>query len=84
MAPPPPTPFSIGRFHSCQVNALYVSTDNERVYSGDSEGRVVCTLTRTFRALVSWRAHKEGILTIAEWEDRIITYADHPCTREPL
>lgn len=73
MAPPPP--FSIGRFHSKQINALYISEDNERLYSGDSEGLVVCTLTRTFRALVSWQAHKEGILTLAEWSNMIITYA---------
>jgi hypothetical protein len=71
MAPPPP--FSVGRFHSHQVNTLYFSPDNERIYSGDSEGRIVCTLTRTFRALVAWRAHQSGVLTIAEWDRRIVT-----------
>ncbi|KAF8312477.1 WD40 repeat-like protein [Clavulina sp. PMI_390] len=74
MASRAPTPFSIGRFHIQQINALFFSSDNERLYSGDGDGRVVCTLTRTFRPLAAWQAHTGGILTISEWEEKVITH----------
>lgn len=72
-APPPPTPKHLIRSHAAQVNVLYISDDNERIYSGDASGVVVVTSTRTLRALASWKAHTDGLLGVQEWEDRIIT-----------
>ena len=73
-APPPPLPKHILRSHRDQINSLYLSDDNERLYSGDIAGFVVLTATRTLRALVSWKAHTNAILTVKEWDgaDRYI------------
>jgi len=67
-------PRHIGRLHRAQVNVVHVANDNERVYSGDINGTVACTLTRTFRAIALWAAHIDSILSIEEWNRRIITY----------
>ncbi len=73
-----PTPFHIGRTHASysqsQVNALFISEDNERVFSGDGKGYVTCTSTRTFRPIVVWQAHTDTILTLCEWDGKVITY----------
>ena len=73
-SPPPPSPKHILRSHRDQIASLYISNDNERLYSGDVTGLVVLTATRTLRALVSWRAHSSAILAAREWEgvDRYI------------
>ncbi|KAG7440806.1 WD40 repeat-like protein [Guyanagaster necrorhizus] len=70
---PPPPPRHILRSHSSGVTALFISLDNERVYSGDGSGFVVSTSTRTLRAISSWKAHDDGILGVQEWGANIIT-----------
>ena len=72
-APPPPTPKHLIRSHSAQVNVVCFSDDNERIYSGDADGTVVVTSTRSLRAIATWKAHTDGLLGIQEWEDQIIT-----------
>ncbi|PFH53085.1 hypothetical protein AMATHDRAFT_188211 [Amanita thiersii Skay4041] len=72
---PPPSPSHLLRSHSSPVNALYISQDNERIYSGDGSGTVLITSTRTLRAITKWNAHTEGILGIEEWDQNIITHA---------
>ena len=67
-APPPPSPKHILRSHKDQITSLYISGDNETIYSGDIVGLVVLTTTRTLRALVSWKAHQNAILAVKEWE----------------
>ncbi|KAG9039927.1 ASTRA complex subunit [Tulasnella sp. JGI-2019a] len=78
MPPPPPSPIRLLRSHSAQVNVIHFSpTDdeaNERLYTGDSDGLVVVTSTRSFRALASWQAHTKGILGIEEWKSSILTH----------
>jgi hypothetical protein len=61
-------PKHILRSHGDQIASLYISDDNERLYSGDITGLVALTATRTLRALVSWKAHANAILTVKEWE----------------
>ncbi|KAI0360022.1 WD-40 repeat-containing protein [Trametes cingulata] len=73
-APPPPTPKHIIRSHIAQVNVLYISPDNERIYSGDAAGTVVITSTRSLRAIATWKAHTDGLLGVEEWEACIITH----------
>ena len=63
-----------GTSHVVAVNALHISDDNERLYSGDASGTVVLTSTRSFRPLAQWQAHQEAILGVAEWEKQIITF----------
>lgn len=70
---PPPTPTHLIRSHAAQINAVAISDDNERIYSGDQAGTVVITSTRSIRAIAAWSAHTDGILGVQEWEDRIIT-----------
>lgn len=72
--PPPPSPKHILRGHRDQITSLYISDDNERLYSGDIVGLTVLTATRTLRALVAWKAHANAILAMKEWEgvDRYI------------
>ncbi|KAJ2965521.1 hypothetical protein NUW54_g14091 [Trametes sanguinea] len=72
-APPPPTPKHLIRSHATQVNVVYISDDNERIYSGDLSGTVVITSTRSLRAIALWKAHSEGLLGVQEWAGRIIT-----------
>ncbi|KAG8955637.1 ASTRA complex subunit [Tulasnella sp. 424] len=80
MAPSPPPPIRILRSHAAQINAVSFSPldlegkTNERLYTGDADGLVVVTSTRTFRALASWKAHNNGLLGVQEWEDSIITH----------
>ncbi|KAK7054709.1 Astra associated protein 1 Asa1 [Paramarasmius palmivorus] len=69
-----PSPIHLLRSHSAAVSALHVSTDNERIYSGDSSGLVVCTSTRTLRAMTSWKAHTDGLLGVEEMGSNIITH----------
>ncbi|KAJ3934824.1 MAG: WD40-repeat-containing domain protein [Lentinula lateritia] len=64
-----PTPIHLLRSHTSPVAALFVSPDNERIYSGDASGRAVLTSTRTLRAIASWKAHEDGFLGIEEWEN---------------
>ncbi|KAI0710149.1 WD-40 repeat-containing protein [Earliella scabrosa] len=73
-APPPPTPKHLIRSHRAQVNVVHVSEDNERIYSGDAEGTVVITSTRSLRAIAHWKAHTDGLLGVQEWEGSIITH----------
>lgn len=74
MAIPPPSPLHTLRVHQQPVLALFVSSDNERIYSGDGKGRVVVTSTRSLRAIANWEAHKEGLLGIEEYGDNVITF----------
>ena len=69
----PTTPAHLLRVHLAAVNALYISDDNERLYSGDTTGVVIVTSTRSFRPIAQWPAHKDGILTVVEWENQVIT-----------
>ena len=73
-APPSPSPKHILRSHRDQITSLYISDDNERLYSGDITGLVDLTATRTLRTLVAWKAHASSILAAKEWEgvDRYI------------
>jgi ASTRA-associated protein 1 len=63
----PPTPAHILRGHAHAISALWLSTDNLRLYSGDGSGRVMLTSTRTLRALATWQAHTDSILGLEEW-----------------
>lgn len=71
--PAPPPPLHVLRNHSSQLSALSFSTDNERLYSGDVQGTVLMTSTRTFRPVAMWQAHSDSILGIEEWLDVVIT-----------
>ncbi|KAL6299266.1 WD-40 repeat-containing protein [Sparassis latifolia] len=73
-ARPPPPPLHLLRAHTAQVNVVYFSDDNERLYSGDLAGSVVITSTRTLRSLALWQAHTDGLLGIEEWAQHVITH----------
>ncbi|KAK0208026.1 WD-40 repeat-containing protein [Desarmillaria ectypa] len=73
MSEPPPPPRHILRSHSSGVTTLFISLDNERIYSGDSSGFVVSISTRTLRPISSWKAHNDGVLGVQEWGANIIT-----------
>ena len=73
MALPAPSPIHLLRLHSCAVSTLFISTDNERLYSGDGEGQVVITSTRSLRPLASWKAHSDALLGVEEWGSQIMT-----------
>lgn len=71
--PQAPAPKHILRSHSTQVNTIYFSRDNQRLYSGDLSGHVIATSTETLRIIMSWKAHIDSILGLEEWGDSIIT-----------
>ncbi|KAG2037649.1 WD-40 repeat-containing protein [Suillus americanus] len=74
MALPAPSPIHLLRSHSSAVSTLFISTDNERIYSGDSAGQAIVTSTRSLRPLASWTAHTDSLLGIEEWGSQIITH----------
>ncbi|KAG2347927.1 WD40 repeat-like protein [Suillus weaverae] len=74
MALPVPSPIHLLRSHSCAVSTLFISTDNERIYSGDSAGQAIVTSTRSLRPLASWTAHTDSLLGVKEWGSQIITH----------
>ncbi|KAG1870646.1 WD40-repeat-containing domain protein [Suillus subalutaceus] len=74
MALPAPSPIHLLRSHSSAVSTLFISTDNERIYSGDSTGQAIVTSTRSLRPLASWKAHTDSLLGIQEWGSQIITH----------
>jgi hypothetical protein len=70
-APIAPPPLHTIRSHNSGISALFVSCDNERIYSGDLSGQVVITSTRTIRPLASWKAHTDGLLGVEEWGEQL-------------
>jgi hypothetical protein len=68
-----PPPLHIIRSHTSAINSLFISSDNERIYSGDISGLAVITSARSFRPLASWKAHTDGILGLEEWGKQVIT-----------
>ncbi|KAG2140054.1 WD40-repeat-containing domain protein [Suillus clintonianus] len=74
MALPAPSPIHLLRSHSSAVSTLFISTDNERIYSGDSAGQVFVTSTRSLRPLASWKAHTDSLLGVEEWGTQLITH----------
>ncbi|KAG1779217.1 WD40-repeat-containing domain protein [Suillus placidus] len=74
MALPVPSPIHLLRSHSSAVSTLFISTDNERIYSGDSAGQAVVTSTRSLRPLASWKANTDSLLGVEEWGSQIITH----------
>ncbi|KAH9168819.1 WD40 repeat-like protein [Lactarius sanguifluus] len=75
LAPIAPPPLHTIRSHNSAVNTLFVSGDNERIYSGDVSGLVVITSTRSIRPFASWKAHTDGLLGVEEWgEQQVITH----------
>jgi hypothetical protein len=68
-----PPPLHIIRSHTSAISALFISSDNERIYSGDISGLAVITSTRSFRPLASWKAHTDGLLGLEEWGKQVIT-----------
>ncbi|KAG6901586.1 hypothetical protein C0995_010257 [Termitomyces sp. Mi166 len=73
--PPPVAPTHLLRTHSSSVSTVFVSSDNERIYSGDASGLVVVTSTRSLRPITKWSAHTDSLLGIEEWGNRVITHA---------
>ncbi|KAG6331402.1 hypothetical protein ID866_7688 [Astraeus odoratus] len=74
---PPPSPRHILRTHIDPITALFCSSDNERIYSGDAKGRVVLTSTRSLRPIANWLTHTDALLGVEEFGDRfglIITH----------
>ncbi|KAH9994758.1 WD-40 repeat-containing protein [Russula vinacea] len=69
-----PPPLHIIRSHGLAISSLFISSDNERIYSGDISGLVVITSTRSFRPLASWKAHTDGLLGVEEWGKQAITH----------
>ncbi|KAK4159253.1 WD40-repeat-containing domain protein [Cladorrhinum sp. PSN259] len=71
----PAQPKSILRGHKTQVHATTFARNNERLFTGDSEGFVVAWDLTIMRPKAVWQAHTNAILGIAGWgSDRIITH----------
>jgi ASTRA-associated protein 1 len=80
---PPTGPSHLVRAHCASgaipITSLYVSLDNERIYSADASGLVVVTSTRSLRPLFTWTAHASAsVLGVQEWGDAVITFVSVP------
>ncbi|KIY49209.1 WD-40 repeat-containing protein [Fistulina hepatica ATCC 64428] len=72
--PAPASPRHLLRSHLHPITALFISADNERIYSADASGLALVTSTRSLRPLAKWAAHTDSILGVEEWEHSIITH----------
>ena len=73
----PPNPLHILRTHVAQINSVFFSEDNERLYGGDLQGWVTVTSTRTLRSLARWQAHSDSVLAVQEWNESTLTSVNH-------
>lgn len=82
--PSPPTPFHVLRTHHAAISCLAFSENNTLLYAGDQDGFVSVTDLKGRRVVRYWKAHEGGVLSVAEWDGRLIRSArllDHPMTR---
>ncbi|VDC06814.1 unnamed protein product [Peniophora sp. CBMAI 1063] len=78
LSPAPPSPIHLIRYHTSNISALFISTDNERLYSADASGRILCSSTRSLRPIAKWQAHTDSVLGVEEVGERLITQGrDH-------
>ncbi|KAI6154710.1 WD40-repeat-containing domain protein [Pisolithus tinctorius] len=71
----PPSPIHVLRAHKDPVNTLFCSRDNDRIYSGDTKGRIVISSIRSLRPIADWLAHTDSILGVEELgQSQIITH----------
>jgi ASTRA-associated protein 1 len=73
MSLPAPEPAHILRFHTDPITCITISQDNERIYAGDAAGNVTISSPLSLRRLADWKAHKESVLGVQEWNDKVIT-----------
>ena len=69
---PPPDPFHILRIHSAPLSVISFNPSNTLLYAGDQDGYISIIDLRTRRALSYWKAHETGVLTVEEWNGRLI------------
>jgi len=74
--PAAPSPHHVVRNNGGQIGTVSFSSDNERLYSGDTLGNVTMISTRTLRPLAAWPAHTDSILAVREADQEIITSVD--------
>ncbi|KAG2017870.1 hypothetical protein CC2G_007337 [Coprinopsis cinerea AmutBmut pab1-1] len=72
--PAPPAPTHLLRSHSTPITTIWISDDNERLYSGDASGKVTVTSTRTLRAITTWNPHSDSVLGVEEFNSHVITH----------
>ncbi|KZV73086.1 WD40 repeat-like protein [Peniophora sp. CONT] len=76
--PPAPSPIHLIRHHTTNITSLYISSDNERLYSADASGRILCSSTRSLRPIASWQAHSDSVLGVEEVKGKVVTQGrDH-------
>ncbi|CAD6563594.1 MAG: ASTRA complex subunit [Tremellales sp. Tagirdzhanova-0007] len=76
---PPPAPFHLLRNHQSSLSALSFDSTNNFLYSGDQSGHIAMTDLRKRRVICHWKAHKEGLLGVQEWDGRLIRSG--PCAQ---
>ncbi|ORY87876.1 WD40-repeat-containing domain protein [Protomyces lactucae-debilis] len=68
----PPVPFFVLRGHHATIQCLCFHEDT--LFSGDAHGFVIRWSLTTCRPLAIWRAHKDALLTVACYKNRIVTH----------
>ncbi|KAF2083476.1 WD40 repeat-like protein [Saccharata proteae CBS 121410] len=72
---PPAQPAYVLRGHAAQVHALRFLSGNARLLTADADGWVVLWSLATKRPVAVWRAHRNSILGLCDWQhDRIVTH----------
>jgi hypothetical protein len=70
--PAAPAPFHILRNHLSPLSALSINPSNTLLYTGDQDGNVGITDLSSRRVVRLWKAHKESILSVEEWNGHLI------------
>lgn len=71
---PAPTPFHILRNHAAPLAALAFNPANSCLYAGDQDGVITITDLKSRRTITSWKAHEGGVLSLVEWEGKLIRW----------
>lgn len=69
---PPPTPFHVLRNHSAPLSTVSFNSGNTLLYAGDQDGTVSITDLKSRRTTSLWKAHEGGVLSVEEWNGRLI------------
>ena len=70
--PAAPTPFHLLRTHHAPLSSVSFNPGNTLLYAGDQDGYISITDLRSRRTVAYWKAHRGGVLTVQEWDGRLI------------
>ncbi|BGP34618.1 Astra associated protein 1 Asa1 [Rhodotorula toruloides] len=69
----PPVPSYILRGHAASISCVRFSRCASSIFTGDTDGFVALWELRSFRPRFFWKAHEQGVLSVEEHGDGVLT-----------